>query len=72
MPLAKPGKGLREGCIEDFSGSHAAAAKRPPGKLSEREARVFSRQRSEDVQGRKIFSIPAKRRSPEKMGDVPL
>jgi hypothetical protein len=34
----------------------AAAAERPPGKLSEREARVFSRQRSEDVHGRKMSS----------------
>ena len=45
--------------FEDFSGEggSAAAAERPPGKLSERRVapRVLSRQRSEDVQGRKRF-----------------
>src|SRR4030042_1409497 len=44
----------RKRALEIFSRHPAPAAERPPGKLSERlQAQVFSRQRSEEVQGRK-------------------
>lgn len=45
----------------DFFGVPAAATERQPGKLFERrQVRVFSRQRSEDVQGRKKVPCSAK------------
>jgi hypothetical protein len=46
-------RGFPKARIDIFSGYPVRAAERPPGKLSEREARVFSRQRSEQLQGRK-------------------
>jgi hypothetical protein len=46
-------RGFLKARIDIFSGHPVRAAERPPGKLSEREARVFSRQRSEQLQGRK-------------------
>jgi hypothetical protein len=49
-----------EARIDIFPGHPAPAAERQPGKLSERIARVFSRQRSEEVQGRKKI-LSAKR-----------
>lgn len=42
-----------EARIDLFPGHPAPAAQHPPGKLSEREARVFPWQRSEEAQGRK-------------------
>ena len=57
IEAAKPENLIPEARIGDFSGSLAPAAERPPGKLFEREARVFSRPRSEEVQGRKISSV---------------
>jgi hypothetical protein len=55
------GKGFREGSIGDFSGHPAAAAERLPENMSERRRReLVFRQRSEDAQGRKMSSDPAK------------
>jgi hypothetical protein len=47
---------IPEARIGDFSGPPAPAAKRPQRRLFEREARVSSLQRSEEVQGRKMSS----------------
>jgi hypothetical protein len=64
-----PGKGVfTEGAIGDFFGYRAAAAERPPGKLSERESASFSRQLSEDVRGRKKIPRPGEDHFPDSGG----
>jgi len=68
------GMGVRKWRIGDFFGYHATAAERPPEKLFEREARVFFRQRSEDVHGRKKIRASSETPSPalarEKEGGI--
>ncbi len=49
---------LRMGALEIFPGTVPLQAERPPGKLSEREARVSSRQRSGGAHGRKKILSP--------------